>query len=305
VSTLTKVLIVLLSVASIFLCGIVATYVATADNFKAKFTYADSKLSRAGKDVKAMEAEVNRIKSSTEQAKASLQAEIGRLKNDLVTAKSDLTEARIKGDQLQNSVDQLTSQVEAQGVTNAGWQDMLKKAEAELVRVNADLTTLEGRNKETATAILEKMAIITQLEGQVSQLAKEKEELQAKFVQFLRKYGKTTAERPPDNMRPSPPSIEQFNQFPAPKPTPIRPLVKELGLKGVITQLDLKNSYAEISIGAADGVKEKMRFYATRGDAFICEILILEVFAERAVGLLERVQSTPKSGDGVSTNIGL
>ena len=71
-----------------------------------------------------------------------------------------------------------------------------------------------------------------------------------------------------------------------------------------MTQVDLKNSLAVISIGAADGVKEKMRFYVTRGDAFICEILILDVDAERAVGFLERVQTPPKVRDSVSSNIG-
>jgi hypothetical protein len=47
-----------------------------------------------------------------------------------------------------------------------------------------------------------------------------------------------------------------------------------------------------------------MKFYATRGDSFICEILILDVYAERAVGFLERVQTPPKSGDSISTSIG-
>jgi hypothetical protein len=180
---------------------------------------------------------------------------------------------------------------------------MYQNEHTELMKVKAERTTQQAQNKELATAIRDNLAIIAQLEGQLTQLVKEKEELQVALVQVYQKSGRTV-KRAPDNMRPSPPSMEPFNQFPAPKPATIRPLVKEMGLKGVITRLDLKNSYAEISIGAADGVKEKMRFYATRGDAFICEILILEVYAERAVGLLERVQSTPKSGDGVSTNIG-
>lgn len=302
-STLTKVLIVLLSVASIFLSAIVATYVATAMDFKGEYDTAQFDLETARKDVKAMEAEVNRIKSSTDLAKGNLQEEIGRLKEDLAKADGELGAAEAESAKLKNSFDELTTLLNAQGVTNENWHDMLKNAEAELVKVNAERTTLQTRGKQVATAILEKMAIITQLEGQVSRLVKENEDLQATLDQVYQKYGKTVR-RAPDNMRPSPPSIEQFRQFPAPKAAPIRPLVKEMGLKGVITQLDLKNSLAEISIGDADGVKEKMRFYATRGDDFICEILILEVYAERAVGLLERVQSQPKSGDSVSTNLG-
>lgn len=300
-STLTKVLIVLLSVASIFLSAIVATYVATAMDFKGEYDTAQFDLETARKDVKAMEAEVNRIKSSTDLAKGNLQEEIVRLKEDLAEADGELGAAEAESAKLKNSFDELTTLLNAQGVTNENWHDMLKNAEAELVKVNAERTTLQTRGKQVATAILEKMAIITQLEGQVSRLVKENEDLQATLDQVYQKYGKTVRGAPPNNMRPAPPSIEQF---PAPKAAPIRPLIKEMGLKGVITQLDLKNSLAEISIGDADGVKEKMRFYATRGDNFICEILILDVYAERAVGLLERVQSPPKSGDGVSTSVG-
>ena len=59
-STLTKVLIVLLSVASIFLCGIVATYVATADNYMNLNATAQFDLNKARGDVKKMEADVLR-----------------------------------------------------------------------------------------------------------------------------------------------------------------------------------------------------------------------------------------------------
>ena len=46
-STLTKVLIVLLTIASIFLCGIVVTYVASAENYKDKWQTLQSSERRA------------------------------------------------------------------------------------------------------------------------------------------------------------------------------------------------------------------------------------------------------------------
>ena len=67
--------------------------------------------------------------------------------------------------------------------------------------------------------------------------------------------------------------------------------------------MDLKNSLASISLGKADNVKEGMKFYVTRGDKFICEILIIDIDAEQAVGVLERVQQQPRVGDNVSTNL--
>jgi len=303
VSTLTKVLIVLLTVSSIFLCGIVATYVASADNFKEMYETANGQLQRAKRDVSAANAEVNQVKSSTEQAKAALQAKIGSLESELITVRGDLDLAQTKRDQLGNDVDQLTSQLEALAVTNDKWHTMLQNAQTELTKVNAGLIKERSQNKEVTTAILEKMAIIAQLEDQAKQLVSEKEQLQVKLVQVLRQFGKTVGKSTPVTTSASTRDKAQ-PRLPGPSLAPVGAQVKEIGLKGVITQVDLKNSLAVISIGAAEGVKEKMKFYATRGDAFICEILILDVSAERAVGFLERVQTPPKSGDSISTSIG-
>jgi len=302
VSTLTKVLIVLLSISSIFLCGIVATYVASANDYKEKWETADDGLRTAKKDVIAANEEVNQTKTGTEQAKATLLATIGRLETELIDVKGDLDLVQTKRNQLGNDVDQLTSQLEALVKTNGEWQTMLQNAQTELVKVNADLIKERSQNKEVTTAILEKMAIIAQLEDQAKQLTSEKEQLQIKMVQVLRQFGKTVGRPTPVTTSASRDKAQ--SRLPGPSLAPVGTQVKEIGLKGVITQVDLKNSLAVISIGAAEGVKEKMKFYATRGDAFICEILILDVSAERAVGFLERVQTPPKSGDSISTSIG-
>ena len=300
-STLTKVLIVLLTVSSIFLCGIVATYVANADNYKEMYTSRNTEIQQAKAAQRKANDDYNALKDAVQQEKAALQAEIGALENDIVALNGELRQAQIKRDQLLNDVDQATSALEALEVTNDKWHGMLQNAQTELTKVNAELTKERSQNKEVTTAILEKMAIIAQFQDQTKQLLKEKEQLQAKLVEVLRQFGKTVA-RP----KPVPSTTRDKAQV---SPLPPRPAaadanVKEIGLKGLVTQVDLKNSLAVISIGAADGVKEKMRFYVTRGDAFICEILILDVDAERAVGFLERVQTPPKVRDSVSSNIG-
>jgi len=75
---------------------------------------------------------------------------------------------------------------------------------------------------------------------------------------------------------------------------------KSDGLKGLIVAMDLKNSLAQISLGATHGVTEGMRFHVTRGDQFICDILIFDVEPDKAVGALDLVQSEPRVGDQVS-----
>jgi translation elongation factor EF-1alpha len=80
----------------------------------------------------------------------------------------------------------------------------------------------------------------------------------------------------------------------------------DIGLNGLISTVDLENSLAEISIGAANGVKQNMKFHVTRADKFICDIVILDVEPDNAIGTLELMDVTkeqPKTGDNVSTNL--
>ena len=60
---------------------------------------------------------------------------------------------------------------------------------------------------------------------------------------------------------------------------------------------------ASVSVGAVDGVREGMKFHVTRGDEFICDILIIDVDTEEAVGVLELVQQQLRVGDNASTNL--
>jgi len=303
VSTLTKVLIVLLTVGSIFLCGIVATYVANAQDWKDKYDKRNNEVQTSRADATKANEDFNKLKDDTDRLKTQLNAAIADLQSKLSDLDAKLNQSEREKSELLTKVNGWTSVVQDFQQTNDKQQSLLNNTLDELHNVQAELTKEKSQNKEITTAILEKMAIIAQLEEQSKQLTKEKSLLQARLEQVVRQYGKTVLTSPPPAVDAIPDKAQAIAPAPL-APTPAGTAVKEIGLKGVVTQVDLKNSLAEISIGAADGVKEKMKFYVTRGDSFICNILILDVDAERAVGFIELVQSPPKVGDKVSTNIG-
>ena len=87
----------------------------------------------------------------------------------------------------------------------------------------------------------------------------------------------------------------------------VAPPAKDIDLQGKLTSVNLKDSVAELSIGSADGVEEGMRFHATREDKYICDIVVMDVEPEKALGTLELVQDKPqdkpKAGDAISTNL--
>lgn len=291
-STLTKALIVLLTVASIFLCGIVVTYVASAENYRQKYNNLRTERDAAVENAGSAKEQLNNTVAQADRDKAKLNEAIASLQRQLNDVGAKLDAAEREKALLLQKVDSWTSITKAFYETNDKQGQLLKNTLDELNKVQAELIKERTDLKETTSTLIEKMAIITMLADKSKHLLEEKTELQDKLDQVLRQYGKTV---------------------PAPTPvTPIKdkarvvPVTRDIELKGQVTAVDPKNSMAEISIGSADGVRESMKFHVTRGDQFVCDILILDVDAEKAVGSMELVQSAtggPKVGDSVSTSL--
>ncbi len=74
-----------------------------------------------------------------------------------------------------------------------------------------------------------------------------------------------------------------------------------LVINGLIT--DVSPSMVTLSVGSADGVKKGMTFYVTRGDNFICDVIITNLETDKAVGVLKLIEAQPKIGDNVSTRL--
>jgi flagellar motility protein MotE (MotC chaperone) len=86
-STLTKVLIVLLTVASIFLCGIVVTYVASAENYRERYDTASRQLRTARQNEDATTDQFNDLKKRTDEEKLKLNGDISALQQEVATLK--------------------------------------------------------------------------------------------------------------------------------------------------------------------------------------------------------------------------
>ena len=288
-STLTKVLIVLLTISSILLCGIVVTYVAHADNYKQKYDTLDQNYRAAQENEDNANRRFNELQKQTDSEKLKLGEEITSLKDQLITLRGELKQAELERDEAQRKVNNWASITKDFYTTNEKWRQMLANSETNLAETEAELTKEQSKHKETTTALMENMAIVKQLEAESKRLIEEKADLQKKLDQLLQQYGKTVA--PSEPITP----IEDKAQ--------VAPVTKDIDLKGRITELSLETSLAAISIGKADGVEEKMRFHVTRGDKFICDIVILDVQPDKAVGFLDLVEEEPRVGDNVSTNI--
>lgn len=289
-SKLTKILIVLLTLSSIFLCGIVVTYVANADNYRQKYEDLRTDSDSLSRKVRNLTKQVNAKTAEKQGLVDKLGAEIASLKEETVRAQNALKDSEREKSLLLQKVNNFASIVDGFTQTNDQQGLLLKNTLDELNRIRTEQIKERKELNETTTSLIEKMAIIESLEAEKRQLIEEKFELQGRLDEILQPTGRVAAAAVPVTQR-----REAVREAAA--------AVSEIGLKGLITKLDLKNSLASISIGSADGVKEGMKFHVTRGDEFLCDILIIDTDTEEAVGVLDLVQQQPRIGDNVSTNL--
>lgn len=289
-SRLTKILIVLLTVSSIFLCGIVVTYVANADNYRQKYNNLKSDRDSLSKKVKSLTKQVNEKIALNRRSENNLSREIASLKKATSKLQANLNEVEREKSLLLQKVNNWTAIVKDFRETNDDQGQLLEKTLNELDMFQAKNIKKQKELNETTAILVEKMAIIETLEAQTKRLVEEKSELRNKLDRFLQPIGRVVAVG-------APVTLERAVARPAIS------IGRDISLKGLVSAVDLRNSMVSISIGSADGVREGMKFHATRGDVFLYDILIIDVDAEEAVGVLELIQSQPRIGDNVSTNL--
>jgi hypothetical protein len=65
----------------------------------------------------------------------------------------------------------------------------------------------------------------------------------------------------------------------------------------------VSESLVHLSVGTADGVRENMVFHITRGDQFLCDIVVTNVDTDQSAGVLQLVKQRPQVGDTASTQL--
>jgi len=281
----------LVAIASVLLCGIVVNFVANTENYQKRYDdlkrTTDSQIQKLDGQVKTL----NDTLAKAEQDKNNLNTQIATLTTEneqnkiaLSNCERERAAAQLKVDNWASIVQDFQKTKEQQAVT---LESTLRKLE----QIEAERTQQEKEINQTTQTLVEKMAIIDTLQAEKKRLLEEKAEFENRLNFILQPTGKLAAAPTPVT-----PSRDMV------KPTATTPIAKDINLQGLVTEVDLKNSMVGISIGTADAVSEGMTFHIIRADEFICDILIIDVDTEQAVGVLDVVHKQPRVGDKVSTN---
>jgi peptidoglycan hydrolase CwlO-like protein len=289
-STLTKVLIILLTLSSLFLCGGVVIYVASANNYKQEY---------------------EREKGDLQAAKSLYQAKMRAADEQVSDAKRKADEAQQKNTELTAQIAQIQVELNAAKQSSFGYQERLSNMAGVVNGLNQTIASMdqsltltrgeldklraeEVKNRkelnEVTAALNEKSVQVDALENERKRLLEEKASLDAQLARLGKSGQAAAATTAPVT----------------PEPSGVRmalPATNQVSLKGKIVETDMRNNLVTISLGSADGVRSGMRFHVVRGDTFICDIVITNVDVDRSAGTLELVRQQPQTGDAVSTNL--
>ena len=293
-SIITKIFVILLTLASLFLCGFVVQYVANTENYKKLFNDAKTNLSKLENDKKSLDKRLQdeiagrQSLTDTKDSQISvLQTRVNEIQDS--ARKLDLDKAALMAQIEKSQSENVTLAAATKVQTNIA--DSVSK---ELTLVKSDLITEKKKYDEVASALLEKENLINIIQNDAKRLLEEKTSLEKKLGKFMQPYGqKVVPDQPITPERDKAQPVQQA----------ATPAAVEISLKAKVTAVDMKNSLTKISIGLADGVRKGMRFHISRSGEYICDILIIDVAAEEAVGSLELVQKEPRQGDSADTNL--
>ncbi len=294
-STLTKVLIVLLTVFSIFLCGIVVTYVANAENQRERADGLQRNIQAAKSREADAQQQLEEEKKKAQDEKAKLNEQILAFDTQIQNLQGELDRTKREKDQLVQQVTGMAATVETTAAAAKQQTTLFEAEHQKVATLEADHANRGKELDETNQMLLEKMALIADLEAKVRQLTESYQEAEGRLNQYLQQYGRITT-KPATTVAP-----RATVQPMALTPTQTR----TISLNGQVTAVNMANKLAEISIGAAAGVRPEMKFHVIRGDRVVADVLILETWPDKAVGNVVILQQglEPRAGDRVATNL--
>jgi len=271
------------------LCGIVVTYVANADNFKEKYERTNSLQASAQQEKESLSTQLKEKIQQNDEREKSDKDQIAKLKIQADELNAKLNASTRQVNELIERTNSFAATTKDFQATTEKQAQLLASAQEEVKQLKAEQIKLTKELEQTSTAVVEKTALLEAAEADKRRLVEEKADLQNRMDKMLQGGARVAAAGGPVTQ-------ERGKAIAA-----AQTITDSSNIKGLISEIDAKRSWAALSIGQADGVKEGMKFHVTRGDEFICDLLIVDVDTDKAAGVLELVQQSPKVGDNAST----
>ncbi len=280
----------MVSLFTVALCGVVVTYVASANNWKAEYQDLNNSVDSIKKALASEKRQATEQVAQAQEVADQLREENNQLNAQLSAAQNDLADAQRQARLYNQRVSDSTGTIAGLQQTIESLRTSLSATQQDLTNKTGQLASAQKKLNEINTELDEKIVELQTLEIENKKLLEIKSDLEQIVANKATSgtVSPVTTSRGNARVVSAQPSGAKYSQA---------------DLKARITEVDLRNKLATISIGAADGVSTGMRFHITRGNQFIADMVITHVDQERAAGVLELVQSTPTVGDNASLNL--
>lgn len=286
-SFFTKILIVLMSLLSIFLCGAVVTYVGSVNNYRTMFDEQKSLNNSLVSENASVQRRFNEKMALMKDLEAKLNDRIQLLEDEKSKLDVELKNARRTSLDYQSRVNSWAGVLTSFEKTIANLEQSLNLTQEQLSNAHTDNIKDRKELNEITASLYEKIVQMQALEADRRRLLEAKLDLEERISQLLGPEGEEVG------FEPVTPEHDVAR--------PAAAIGAGADLKGLITEVG--KSLVSISLGSDDGVKKNMVFQVFRGDEFICQIVVTNVDTSKAAGVLELVQDSPRVGDFVTTRL--
>ena len=283
-SALTKILIIIVSILAFVLAAVSAVYVGSAENYKEQAISLKNDLNVIKQEKAALQTAFEAKNQQWQANQEKMQKEAEELARSNTDLEIDLRTAERTGLEYQRRMDGLLAELTGLRTTIQNMELSLQKTQEELTQARSTSVKEKTELTQLTDTLYQRIVEIQNLEVQVKRLLEEKTILEDQISGSYSPAADVQASIITPEIDAAVPAIAE----------PIS-VAATSGLKGLLTSV--KGGLAEVSIGAADGLKKNDVLHVYRGGDFICDISVTDVDTNKAAGVIELEQQRPRIGD--------
>lgn len=260
-------------------------FVGNTDNYKKLYQEQENLSAVAQSELATISNQYDEQVKKTDELKTNYQNQI----RDLEMEKDNLAADKQK---LERLAQQYQNQAESWKGVMSGFEQSVRNLQASLDQTQQQLDTARSQGikdqkelNQITSDLYEKIVQLQDLEAERRRLMEQKKVLEGQLA------SSGTASRPREV-------------------TPVTPLNRTARPAASVSNSDIKGlvsvvgeSMVQLTVGSADGVKVGTTFHITRGDSFLCDVVVTDVDINKCAGVLELVQQRPQVGDTASTQL--
>jgi chromosome segregation ATPase len=284
-STLTKIFALLVSALSLFLCGVVVTFLSSAQDYRTE---------AQDWQTKAQAAQINDL---------AAQAALTKYMQDQETATRQLRENIASMHML---LEDRNRQLAAVGKESGVNISLANTAVTTMGALRETIANMQTSQEELAKALQQSRNQMIEAQTQMVELTRHlnSEKVKTEQLENLRRQNLEKIRALEDDnaaahrqLKKVTLSSSEFHDDE--KVSMARTELAGVPIRGEITEIDGDN--VSISVGSASGVRKDTRFWITRGDKFLGNLEVVYVESNESVGRLANTQGVVVRGDTVTT----